>query len=504
MSAARYGDYAKDVSGWFLGMTGAQLTLVTLAGLPALLALHARAWGLALVSLPVWALLAAVILLPIRGRAAGRWLGDLCAHAIGGIMGWTVFGSRAAAGNVGDLSAVDLPGVLAGIRTHDGPPFGQLLTRPVIVQDCAARTWAAVARIEHPGIGLAEPQDRDRMGAGLAELCEVAARTELIDVLALQVRTVPDDGAERAAWEHAHARSGAPALAVQVNTLLGAHLTPAAVRTEAFLTVVVGEGRIGRAAKESGGGLDGRARVLHGLMAEVEAVLRGAVGCTAVAWLDSAALASAVRTGFAPGDRGPLVAADLAAAAGPRPATGLPMAAAGPTLARAEIRHYRHDAWASVTDTVLLPDQGALLGALAPVLIPTTAGERRSLTVFLAPLPLARATRIVGREEMSATTGNELRSRMGFRTRARHRRDTERIGAADEKLAAGRALVRPAVAACVTVPATWPVEEYGRRLSASVRGAGYVPLRLDLAQDSGFAAAAIPLGVGLPNRRGRR
>ena len=84
------------------------------------------------------------------------------------------------------------------------------------------------------------------------------------------------------------------------------------------------------------------------------------------------------------------------------------------------------------------------------------------------------------------------------------RRDTERIGAADEKLAAGRALVRPAVAACVTVPATWPVAEHGRRLNASIRAAGYVPLRLDLAQDSGFAAAAIPLGVGLPHRRGRR
>ena len=105
---------------------------------------------------------------------------------------------------------------------------------------------------------------------------------------------------------------------------------------------------------------------------------------------------------------------------------------------------------------------------------------------------------------MSATTGNELRARMAFRQRARQRRDTERIGAADEKLATGRALVRLAAAACVTVPATWPVAEHGRGWSASVRAAGSVPLRLDLAQDAGFAAAAIPLGVGLPNRRGRR
>ncbi len=516
MTPVRYGDYSRDVSGWFLGMTGAQLALVTAAGIPALLALHAQAWVLLLAWLPVWALLAAVLLVPVRGRPAGRWCADLCRHTAGRALGWGVFGSRAAAGTAAGLAAADLPGVLAGIRIHDGPPHGQTLGRPAVVQDRAARTWAAVARIDHPGIGLVEAPERDRMGAGLAELCELAARTELVDTLALQVRTVPDDGAERAAWERAHTRPDAPVLAVRVNALLGAALTPAAVRTEAFVTVVVGEGRIGRAAREAGGGVDGRARVLHGVMAEVEAALRGPVGCTAVSWLDSAALAAAIRTGFAPGDRGQLVAADLAAASapdssagdrmtgGPRVATGVPMGAAGPTVARAEVRHYVHDAWASVTDTVLLPDSGAVLGALAPVLVPTQAGERRCLTVFLAPLPLQRAARLVGREEMSATTGNELRARMGFRQRARQRRDTERIGAADEKLAAGRALVRPALAACVTVPATWPVAEHGRRLDASIRGAGFVPLRLDLAQDSGFAAAAIPLGIGLPDRRGRR
>ncbi|WP_029429687.1 SCO6880 family protein [Blastococcus sp. URHD0036] len=506
MSATRYGDYAKDVSGWFLGMTGAQLAPVSVAGVPALIAFNAQAWAALLLCLLVWTLLVAALLVPISGRSAGRWVADLWLFSLGRALGWTVFGSRAAAGTAEDLSEADLPGVLAGVRTHDGPPFGQTFTRPVIVQNCAARTWAAVARIAHPGIGLAEPGERDRMGAGLAELCEIAARTELVDVVALQVRTVPDDGAERAAWERSHARRDAPAVASQVNALLGATLTPAAVRSEAFVTVVVGERRIARAAKESGGGIDGRARVLHGVMAEIEGALRGAVGCTAVSWLDSAGLAAAVRTGFAPGDRGQLIAADLTSGGvdGRAPATGVPMGAAGPTQALAEVRHYVHDAWASVTDTILLPDSGAVLGALAPVLVPATPGERRSVTVFLAPLPLDRATRLVGREDMSATTGNELRARMGFRQRARQRRDTERIGTADEKLAAGRALVRPAVAACVTVPATWPIAEHGRRLDAAVRAAGFVPLRLDLAQDSGFAAAAIPLGIGLPDRRGRR
>ena len=52
----------------------------------------------------------------------------------------------------------------------------------------------------------------------------------------------------------------------------------------------------------------------------------------------------------------------------------------------------------------------------------------------------------------------------------------------------------------VTVPSGYRVEEFGRRLDAAIRRAGYAPLRLDLAQDLGFAATAVPLGVSLTRR----
>ena len=50
-------------------------------------------------------------------------------------------------------------------------------------------------------------------------------------------------------------------------------MTSAGVRHEACVTVVVPERQIARAAKEAGGGVDGRARVLYGVMAEIEARL---------------------------------------------------------------------------------------------------------------------------------------------------------------------------------------------------------------------------------------
>ena len=55
---------------------------------------------------------------------------------------------------------------------------------------------------------------------------------------------------------------------------------------------------------------------------------------------------------------------------------------------------------------------------------------------------------------------------MGFKTRAAHRRDYQRVESNDTRLAAGKALVRVAVAAAVTVPSDWSITDFGRRLEA--------------------------------------
>ena len=75
---------------------------------------------------------------------------------------------------------------------------------------------------------------------------------------------------------------------------------------------------------------------------------------------------------------------------------------AGPSGADPLARHYSHDAWNSISATLKLPAQGAVLGALAPVLTPTTAGERRCFLVaypILSPTKATRAVRVqpVGR-----------------------------------------------------------------------------------------------------------
>jgi len=270
---------------------------------------------------------------------------------------------------------------LQGVEVLDGPPQGPALTRIAIIQNHATKTWAVTAMVVHPGIGMRDGHERTGQGQGLSDLLDLASRTGLIDEILFVVRTVPDDGAERDLWTAQHRQAGAPPLSRQINDDLRHRLTSASVRTEAFVTIVIPEDRIGREARECGGGLEGRARVLYGLMGEVEAQMRGGMAMTQVSWLTSPQLALACRTGFAPADRAGIIDALAQREKDASVKADVPWAMAGPSAADPLVRHYSHDAWNSVSCTITLPPKGAVMGALAPVLTPAEAGERRSFMV---------------------------------------------------------------------------------------------------------------------------
>ena len=379
--AAVYDDYGPDRVGFFFGLTGPRFALLIVSVFPVFVAINQQKWLLA-GELALLALVAAaLVLVPIRGRSATDWLTSSVRFAVGRAFGWTSWRSRTATGTADDLADADLPGVMTGIEFHDGPPKGPAQTRFAIIQDHGLRTWAMTAAIQHPGVGMAEGDIRDQYGRGLTELLDVAARAELISDVVFLLRTVPDDGAERQQWIAKHRRPGGPELARRMNDELAAVLTRAAVRTEAYVTFVVPEVRIARQAREFGGNLEGRTRVLYALAEEVGQLLRGGMGMTEVRWLTSPELALAVRTGFAPADRAAIIDALAVHQKDPGVNAEVPWAMAGPSGAEMTMRHYSHDAWNSISSTIKLPDRGACLGALAPVLTPSEPGERRSYAV---------------------------------------------------------------------------------------------------------------------------
>lgn len=499
--AAVYNQYSRDRVGMFFGLTGTQLTTLVLASCPLLWALSRRLWGMVGLGVLVWLLVFVLVAVPVRGRSATGWLLAAVSFAAGAAWRVTRWRSKPATGTTQDLTEPDLPGVAAGIRVHDGPPQGPLNTRLAIIQDRATGVWAATAAISHSGLALADGAERDNQGQGLTALLNAAARTELISEVLIQVRSVPDDGAERDEWMATHTSPAAPELARRINTDMAAMLSQASVRTEAFVTIVVPEHRLARRSREFGRGVDGRARAMHMLMAEVETHLRTGMAVREVTWLTSPQLAVAVRTGFAPGDRAGIIAAQARGGAGEDINADVPWAQAGPAGAEQAVRHYSHDAWRSIAASVTLPARGARLGALAPVLTPTQPGERRSMVVVFPILQASSADRKARNAEWGADMAQTLRDRAGVKTRARDREVQVRTRELDGKLAAGHALVRPYAVACVTVPASMSITEFGSHLDVSIRRAGFAPLRLDMSQDAGFAAATLPLGICL-HRKG--
>ena len=498
--ATVYSDFSRDRIGWFFGLTGGQLAALSIGLFPVLWAFNTAQWGLLLGLTAGWALLFVLVVVPIRGRSATGWLAASLAHTVGVVFRWTPWRSRASRGQADDPGVPDLPGVLHGIRVHDGPPQGPAMSRVAIIQDKANRVWAVTAALTHPGLALADTDERTRQGRGLTDLLNACARAELISEVIFVVRSVPDDGAERAQWLAGHLRPDAHPLARTVNQQLSQVLSQAAVRTETYVTIVAPEARLARQAKEFGRGVDARARAMLMLASEVEAHLRGGMRATGVEWLTSPQLAVAVRTGFAPGDRAGIVEALTARDTDPGVNADVPWAQAGPSGADTVVRHYSHDAWNSVSATIKLPARGAVIGALAPVLVPTEPGERRSLMVAFPILAASAADRQTANAEWAADMGETLRAKAGVKTRARERQAVARTRGLDAKLASGDALVRPYAVATVTVPKTARIAEYGRRLDAAVRRAGFAPLRLDLAQDAGFAASSIPLGLCLTRK----
>ena len=495
-----YADYQKDRIGWFFGLSGPQLALVAMATLPAMWAISEQAWLSALLFAGIWGVVFVVTVVPVHGRSATGWMWATTAYAVGGLARWTSFRAKASRGQLADeneLEDPDLPGALQGVQIHDGPPHGSQLRKVAVIQDHATKTWAVTASVVHPGIGMDDVAARDRYGEALAGLLDVAGRTEKIDEILIMVRTVPEDGAERELWVQRHRRSDAPQLADQINADLAQGLTRASVRTEQFVTIVIPEARIAKSAKESGGGFEGRCRELHLLMAEVEAQLRGPLGMTSVRWLSSPELALACRTGFAPGDRAGIVEALALAEKEPGVNADIPWAMAGPSGADATVRHYSHDAWNSISSTIKLPNRGAVMGALAPILTPSESGERRSFVVAFPIVAQTKADRHSGNAEWAADLAEGMNEKLNRKTRASQREDAQKARALDAKLARGNALTRAYAVCTVTVPKTMRITEFGRRLDASVRRAGFAPLRLDLSQGTAFAASTVPLGISL-------
>ncbi|MCF7547277.1 SCO6880 family protein [Pseudonocardia sp. WMMC193] len=489
---------SKERAGWILGLTPWQALACLALAAPVLLAMSAGRWSSAFVWLLLDGTLAALVVVPIRGRSAMRWLADLLLFQLGVLMRWSLWQSRAAAGDPGPAQEPDLPGVLARLRFPDGPPHRQ--GRICLIHDTGQGRWGATARLTHNGVGMLSDADCERLAARLGTLLIALGHRDVVDRMSLYVRTVPDDGTEYDVWRAAHESSAAPHLARLATDELDRTIGSVSVRTELFVTISGSETVLAKPAKAAGGGTKGRAYVLYRVLDGIEDQLK-ALGVRTITWLTSAQLAEAIRTGYNPAAAAGLTAAHLAH---PDPVgeDGLPMAAAGPTLAPTPAaRAYHHDGFSSVSYAVMMPEAGTVFGSLGPLLAVRTAGERRTLALHYQVLSHKSAQRAVQRGRFRNNVMTDYKSSKGFTTTAVDARRAGGARAQESAVASGHAMVRVSAAASVTVPADWNLEDHAARLENDASGRFHL-LRLELAQDSAFVSAAVPVGLGLPRLKG--
>ncbi|KAA2252381.1 hypothetical protein F0L68_35620 [Solihabitans fulvus] len=486
----------RERAGWILGVTAPQaLTCVVLA-LPVLMALSQGRFRAALVLLVVCGSAATLVVTPVRGRPAVRWLIHLLLHQLGARTGWSRWQSAASAGQAVRHGEPDLPGVLTRVAMPDGPPFRHH-GRICLLHDTGEGRWGATARLTHTGVGMLTDEHRARLAARLGNLLVGIGHRELVDRISLYVRTVPDDGTEYDLWRARHHTPDAPPLAVAATDELTVTVGKVSVQHEIFVTVSGPETALRKPATTAGGGVEGRAHVLYRALDGLEEPLK-ALGVDSVRWLDGHGVAHALRTGFNPASQAVLTAENLRG----EHAGALPLAAAGPTTAPSpSARSYTHDGFTSVTYSVLMPEAGTVFGSLGPLLAVRTPGERRALAIHYEVLDAARSSRAVRAQRHRSGIVADLKRSRGFTTTATDRRDHTGAQAQEHAVAGGHALVRYAVVASVTVPSHWNVEDHAARLETDVAGR-FPLLRLELAQDTAFVAACLPVGVGLPRIRG--
>ncbi|MDN5920478.1 MAG: hypothetical protein L0I76_36175, partial [Pseudonocardia sp.] len=160
-------------------------------------------------------------------------------------------------------------------------------------------------------------------------------------------------------------------------------------------------------------------------------------------------------------------------------------------------RAYHHDGFSSVSYAVQPPEAGTIFGSLGPLLAVRTAGERRTIAIHYEVMSQAAASREVRSSRFRNNVVADVKAARGFSATAVDQR--RRGGAMDQEsaVAAGHALVRYTVASSITVPADWNLEDHAARLENDASGR-FRLLRLELAQDSAFVSAALPVGIGLP------
>ncbi|MCU4750298.1 SCO6880 family protein [Streptomyces sp. G-5] len=497
-----YSGWQHERSGWVGNLSGPGMIMLAAAVGLLLVPLYQRTL-LSLIFIPIAALMLALAYGRVLGLAAEEWILLAVRHQIAVAKGTNVFTSGAAAPRSRATGAqpMDLPGQLARIRFLAAPDGlgGEL----GVVHDPNANTYSAVLRVTHPGLALVDTaQQNARVAAWGALLRSYCTEDGAIIRIGVHQRCLPDDGTALESWTAQHTSPDAPPEAIEAIREVMYGAGPSATSRETYLTLTMSASRARLAVKGAGGGQVGAAAVLVRELGAMQGTL-GSAGLQVVEQLDQRGLAQVVRTAYDPHEQVTIAARNAAAATPGWEGTprGVDPDLAGPATAVTEWGVYQHDGAWTVTYAVRgLPHGEVYATVLQPLMRPRTTA-RRSLTMVYEPIGPREARRQLSAERTKRDASRRLRAKTGKVDSEDQIRELMVAHSQDIARSQGQGVVRLTAMIAVTVTDLEQLETACAELQADASAAGLELRKTWGAMDDGFAVAALPLALGLPDRR---
>jgi hypothetical protein len=351
-----------------------------------------------------------------------------------------------------------------------------------IVHDPRRRRLVAVARIEGPAHLLQNADEQDRRVAAYGRLIAGLCQGNRIARAQVLERTLPDAADELGQW--AKARKLDPTTAAgEIYADLLAQAAPTAAKHETLFSFAVNLDAVSREVRKNGGGLVGATAVLESEARAFQTSL--AAAGVAGAWLGAGDLAASLRTAFDPAATRTL----------PNP-DELDAADAGPLAVDVSWDRLRTDSsFHRVYVVTEWPRIRATPSFLSPLLL--KPGIRRTFTLVLEPIPMAKALRDARRHRVERVSDRTTRSRIGQLETEEDRQLDADVAQRERDLAAGHGDVRWLGLLVVSADNEDALDDACMEIEIAATQALLDLRRLVGQQLEGFIAAALPFGVGL-------
>ena len=460
--------------GVLLGLSVAQLGVVSIGALTLVVALYVGGGASLMFVLPVLLVCGTLAWVGVGGRKLIEWLPVVGRWVWRSAGGQLLFRRRVMKPRpAGTLS---LPGDAARLRQWVDPESGA-----VMVHDPHQATLTAIVGVTHPAFILLDPLEQQRRVTSWGRVLATACRSGRIGSLQVMERTLPDSGKGLAEWWSQHGSHDGSWTSRTYGELIE-RAGPAGERHASTVSISLDLKAAARAIRAAGGGNRGAAAVLRQEMSTLTAALRAA-DLAPSGWLEPGDLALILRAAY-----DPVVAAALERHGD----LGRDLATAGPVAVTESWSSVRSDSahhcvlWVSEWPRSLVYP-----GFLAPVLL--TSGVRRTFTLLYTPMRTDQAARDIRKKKTEYISDAAQRQRIGQIEDARQSAEYSDVLQQEADLTAGHGILRATGLIAVNAQDPDELERAVADIEQAAIQASCETRRLWGQQAQAFTAAALPL-----------